>query len=156
MGIHNLDRQHLAYHQACIGRLTAESSPAWGKLTPDRLCAHLAFFIRMSLNEEGELKAVVPRPLQALLRWMFFEVFTSWPKGLKAPAFMTPAPQADFERERDELLAAMERFVDALDADPGRLGFSPAFGQNPLSYWVRLHGVHMNHHYRQFGLLPPA
>ena len=154
MAIPNLDRDNLDYHRACIGRLMADTTPNWGTMTPDRLCAHLAFFIRISLNEAGDLKPAVPRFLQPVLRWLFFEVITSWPKSIKSPAFMTPPAQDTFEQERDTLLAELARFTETLEQDPSRLGYSPAFGNNPLSYWARLHGVHLNHHYKQFGLLP--
>jgi len=154
MAIPNLDRENLDYHKTCIGRLQAGTAPAWGKLTPERLCAHLSYFMGLSLGDEGELKAVMPRFLQPVMRWVFFEVITTWPKGIKSPAFMAPPAQAAFEEERDRLLGALERFVDEMDANPERVTFSPAFGHVPLSYWGRLHGVHLNHHYRQFGLLP--
>jgi len=150
----NLDRENLPYHRECFSRLAADTKPAWGKLTPDRLCAHLVYFMGLSLGDEGELKAVIPRPLQPVMRWLFFEVFTTWPKGIKSPDFMAPPAQAAFEAEREALFAALERFVDEMEANPDRVTYSPAFGHVPLSYWARLHGVHLHHHYRQFGLLP--
>ena len=154
MSIPNLDRANLDYHRECLGRLTADIQPAWGKLTPTRVCTHLSYFIGLSLGDEGELKAIMPRPLQPLMRWVFFELITTWPKGIKSPEFMAPASQAAFEDERDRCLTVLERFIKEMEADPDRKTFSPAFGYVPLSYWARLHGVHFHHHYRQFNLLP--
>jgi hypothetical protein len=51
------------------------------------------------------------------------------------------------------LLDAFDRFVAEAQQNPGRKTVSPVLGLTPMQYWTHALGVHLNHHYRQFGLV---
>lgn len=155
MGIRRLDEASLEFHR---GRLTAlaEDTPArWGGMDAAAMVCHLRAMVELSLGEIGAprfLSPVVGKPLG----FLFFHVFTRWPKGRKGstppvPA-LCPAPAGPFEEERARLLAAIDRFVARAAAEPRARFPHPVFGRTTLAGWARVHGVHFRHHYRQFGL----
>ena len=112
---------------------------------------HLIQLARVSLGEVHveDRSTLLTRSFVSyfIFRWI------PWPKGkLKTFQFMLPAPQGRVEEQKGRLQAAMERFVDALESDPGRETVSPLLGATTLKRWSLVHGKHMDHHFKQFGV----
>jgi len=140
---------------AFIRRLSAIDSPdqrRWGSLDPAALMRHLTCVFEISLNERPPEKLFLPMP--SFVLWhLFFVWFTQWPEGkIKAPESFMPNGDGDLEEERARCIAALHRFVDRLTTDPVQKGYSPLLGNIPLRRWARVHGVHLNHHLRQYGV----
>jgi hypothetical protein len=138
-----------------IRRLKAISTSEqrrWGALGPAALMRHLTYVFEASLGEQQAEKVFVPMP-RFVLWYLFFVWFTRWPEGkIKAPESFCPDGEGALEEERARCIAALERFVGALEARPDRKGFSPLLGNIPLRRWSRVHGVHLAHHLRQYGV----
>ena len=133
---------------ARIDRVTDASKPLWGKMTADRMLAHLVESMKMATGELPTKSKDLPIrfwPLKQLIIYVF-----PFPKG---------APTAP------ELLAGPERHVDALKtelreqvAKVGSRGSTaewpkhPAFGRLSPRAWGALAYKHINHHLRQFGV----
>lgn len=141
-------------HPVLASRVRAirpDSVRQWGQLTPDEMLAHLNRTVEMSLGEI-EVRDESNFFTRTVLRWLIFHVLP-WPKGkVKVPAVFLPKPKGTLEEERGRLLASMERFVEHLRTEPGRTTLHPSFGPLTASYWARVHGKHMDHHLRQFGV----
>ena len=147
-----LNEENVAVYRRRLEKLTAESKPQWGTLDATALMAHLTRSFEISLGQHP-----VKDASNMLTRsWIFHKVMIEWlpwPKGqIKSPDYFTPAPKEDFETERARLFAKMEEFVTYAQKRPMRVGVSPIFGPMPLKYWRKLHGIHMEHHCRQFGI----
>lgn len=129
-----------------------DTRPQWGRLTPAGVMAHLRYTLEVSLGEVNA-RDTSNFLMRTLGRILAFHVFTRWPGGVfKSPPEWTPEPDSDFEAERDKTLAAMERFVNEAGQNPTRKTISPLLGPITLDYWQRVHGIHMAHHFRQFGV----
>ena len=131
-----------------IAALTPASSPAWGRMTVDRMLAHLSQSARMALGElpvksQGK-RAFRMFPLKHLILYVF-----PFPKGAPTARELLagpPAPVEDEKRALIDLLARLGR-VPREGAGPTH----PLFG--PLSWpeWGALVYKHSDHHLRQFG-----
>ncbi|HYG78614.1 MAG TPA: DUF1569 domain-containing protein [Planctomycetota bacterium] len=64
---------------------------------------------------------------------------------------MSPAA-GEFSAEQNGLEADIRRFIELSEKEPERLGLHPMFGPQPLKKWQRMHGMHFDHHLRQFGV----
>ena len=147
----NLDRASLPALAERVRHLSAESPRQWGTLDAARMVRHLIFTLEMSLGVQKIEDKTVPVVRNAVYL-VFFCWFTTWPKGkIKGPPFITPEPKGAFAAEQAELLKRMDQFVGDLEREPMRLAVNPGLGPIPLSKWSRVHGVHMDHHLRQFG-----
>ncbi len=155
MPILDLNEKNLAYHSDRMRTLGPDQARLRGKMTPSLMLYHLRRTIDISLGKiPGVGKPVVPLGLRWLFRLVFFEWFTTWPMGkIKAPDIVVPTTAGEFEEEKRLLLAAMEEFVREAAANPARMTVNTGLGPLSLAYWRHAHGVHMNHHYRQFGLV---
>lgn len=124
----------------------------WGSLTPIGMMRHIRFIVEVSLGNE-----TVPDKstflTRTVLKYLFFHVMTNWPRGkIKAPENYTPEAEGSFTEERDALIEALTRFVGECTRNPNRVTISELLGPIPLEYWARVHGVHINHHLKQFGV----
>jgi len=118
---------------------------------------HLRATVEMSLGEldvPGYLPPVIGKPIGFLV----FHVLPRLPRGKKGSTPPIPAlcPEAvhGFDEERRLHLAALDRFVARLAADPRERTLHPILGRTTFRMWSRVHQVHSVHHYRQFGLVP--
>jgi hypothetical protein len=154
MKLHDLNTATIHRYKECVNQIQPDTSRNWGKMEPIVLLAHLRRTIELSLGEVPEVKDVSVPVVRTVLRKVFFDWFTNWPKGkLKAPPIFFAPSGDDFERERELLLVALDRFVAALDDEPDREELSPLLGPLTLRYWAHLHAVHSAHHFRQFGMI---
>lgn len=146
------ERASLPAYRARIMSLRPNSERRWGKMDATEMMAHLRRSLELSLNEIEGIEDKSNLFTRTVMRWLAFHVLP-WPKGkLKSPPMFFPEFHETFETEREKLLEAMERFIDELEADPEQTGLSPFFGPVTLHYYRRMHGKHMDHHLRQFGV----
>jgi hypothetical protein len=135
-----------------IGRRIASLTPAspalWGRMTVDRMLAHLC---QSALMAMGEL-AVKPRGKRA------FEVFPlkhlilyvlPFPKGAPTAPELLTGPPAPLEDEKRTLVDLLVRLGRGPREGPGST--HPLFGPLSRSEWGALVYKHSDHHLRQFG-----
>lgn len=152
MALARLTLENLPRFEARIVKLTADTKPAWGALSPAELMVHFRSVIEMSL-EEKQFEDRSTWFSRNIMRVVAFHIMPSWPKGkIKAPAEFTPEARASFEDERNAFLAAMRRFVEAAAANPNRTTRHSLFGPLTLDYWTFMHARHFEHHFDQFGV----
>ncbi len=149
----DLNRENLGYFSETLGQIDPDVSPEWGQMDCLTLMRHLRRAIEVSLEEVKAEDKSIPG-VRWLLKKLFFEWMTNWPKGkIKASPIFIAQAERSFHEERDLLLDALQRFVDELERNPARKTINPFLGPIPISYWSHIHGRHYRHHFRQFGVL---
>jgi len=135
-----------------IEKLNAETPRKWGALDCIGVLRHMRLILEVSLAEK-EVPDMSSLFLKTVGRVVAFHTPLPWPKGkIKVPKEYTPAPEGDFDTEKAQLLEAVGRFLEAAEAEPGKKTIHPGFGLVTLDYWRHVHGKHMDHHFRQFGV----
>jgi hypothetical protein len=131
-----------------IASLTPASSPRWGRMTVDRMLAHLSQSARMALGElpvrpRGK-RAFQVFPLKHLILYVL-----PFPKGAPTAPELLAASPATVEDEKRALLALVARLgrEPAEGAGPAH----PLFGPLSREEWGTLAYKHSDHHLRQFG-----
>jgi hypothetical protein len=121
-------------------------------MSVEQMLKHLRNAFEVSLGEKTLPDESTPI-LRSIIFFVIAHVMTTWPGGrIKAPDYWTPPAEYDFERERKELLGAMDRFLAAYESGPDKVGVHPILGPLTMRKWSQLMGVHMHHHMRQFGV----
>lgn len=148
----NLNSESAAAFEARVAQIQSDDQRQWGKMSSEEMLRHLIFMLELSLGEQEGKK--LPLPMPGFLMWvLFFNWFTNWPKAkFDAPPDFFPPSENDLEAARTTCSEAINRFVQQLESTPEQTGFSPLLGHIPLRKWARVHGVHMDHHLRQFGV----
>lgn len=135
-----------------VGRLTAESTPLWGRMTVGGMLCHLTDAFRSCMGELP-VRDYSSFRMRTLYRWIALTLPLPFPKGVPTAAEFDQDREGtrpeEFEADRDRLVETATRFVDALDPDQWR---HPAFGPLTRGEWGRWGWRHMDHHLRQFGV----
>jgi Protein of unknown function (DUF1569) len=136
-----------------ILRLNSESERQWGHMTLSQTLAHCTSGIQMAMGSIKPKRASFPA---SLIGPLIKPLVLSDDKPMRrnspsSPELFSPNPtQCDFERERAELIAAVDTF-----ASRGAMGCSqhphPFFGRLKPQEWAILMYKHLDHHLRQFG-----
>jgi hypothetical protein len=136
-----------------IMRLHPESERQWGSMTLVQTMAHCTSGIQMAMGNINPKRASFPANVIGLLiKPVVFG--DDKPIRRNAPSapelFTADLKQCDFERERAQLMAAVDSF-----ATKGAAGCSqhphPFFGPLKPQQWAILMYKHLDHHLRQFG-----
>ncbi|GMV98977.1 MAG: hypothetical protein AMXMBFR84_01170 [Candidatus Hydrogenedentota bacterium] len=157
MSVRPLTRDSLPYFHDALNRLAPETARQWGQLTAIQMVCHLRRTFEISLGEinDPQLRDMSYPVLRSVIYWFFFVQFTNWPKGkIKAPEVFTPEAEGSLETERRILFECIDRFVAEHTDHPDRRTLTPLLGYITLRRWSQVHGVHLHHHLRQFGLIP--
>jgi hypothetical protein len=130
-----------------IDRLTAESTPAWGRMNVSQMLTHITDALRMALGEihvkDKHIPLVRHFPFKQLALYV-----VPFPKGSPtAPELLARVPES-FEAERVQC----KSFVSRFDPTNGalRLAPHPIFGPMTPHQMGTLVYKHIDHHLRQF------
>ena len=143
------DEAEIVRRLASIG---PSSRRRWGTMTVDQMICHLndAFRVALGCKSARPVKNQYNGPL---MRWFALWLPLPWPHGVptvpECDGNLGGTPPADFERDKRELLALLERFA----ARPNEVAQQahPFFGQMTEKEWMRWGYLHADHHLRQFG-----
>ena len=151
----SLTAENLARYKHRINRLQPESKPRWGRMDSITLVCHLRRALQISIGEVESPDRSLPG-LRKVILVLLFHVYTIWPPSrLRLPDYWLPPPEHSFLVEKDLLLKALDRFVETLEEEPDRMAVHTLLGPLMLRTWSHVHGVHFNHHFRQFRLVHP-
>jgi hypothetical protein len=138
---------------ARLGRVSGASERRWGQMNAGQMLCHLADSYRVAL---GEKKASSATGLlqRTVVKWIALHTTLQWPKGMptrpEVKQGVGGTNPADFEADRAELIALVERFQanrQACENTPHHF-----FGKMNYHDWMRWGYLHADHHLRQFGV----
>ena len=127
-------------------RSLSEGAPArWGRMSAAQMLWHCNQVLSTSLGEITVVRRSPPFPVP-LLKVMLFHM--PWPHGAPTAPEYQAGPPREFEFERAQCLALMDRFT-AHKMDDGP--WPPAvFGPLTGREWSCLQARHLDHHLTQF------
>jgi uncharacterized protein DUF1569 len=136
-----------------LGLAGIDSRRRWGKMTAHQMVCHLGDSFRGVIGE----KALAGKPAtftQGLMKWGALYVPLRWPHGIKTMPEMDQeiggTRPVEFDGDVRELRRLLERFT----RQPRDFSWRPhpIFGEMTEKDWMRWGYLHMDHHFRQFGV----
>lgn len=137
-----------------VMRLHPESERRWGSMTVAQTLAHCTSGIQMAMGVINPRRASFPANAFGLLikPLVFGDDKPMRRNSPSAPELFAADPaQCDFERERTQLIAAIDDFATKGPACCSRRPH-PFFGPLKPRQWAILMYKHIDHHLRQFGV----
>ena len=135
-----------------ISRLTPESTARWGKMSVGQMLCHCNDGCLMSLGRRpvGDTSNFLSRTVLKFLILNLLPMPKGAPTAGELDQMKNGTPPADFERDRDALLASLAEAAAMADDSPAIP--HPFFGPMSRAQWGKLGYKHMDHHLRQFGV----
>ena len=147
----DLDSATVSEFERRLRAIAPTATRKWGTMSLAQMLAHLRITLEVSL-EKRDTKDESRAWLLPVLWVLLFELWTDWPKGkIKASRQFLDDSAEDVERERALVFESMRGFVIHAESYPERLVLEPMLGRVSLKKWRRIHGIHIDYHFRQFG-----
>lgn len=133
--------------------LTPQMPRRWGRMTAHQMLCHLNDAFKLYMGEISAAPPGFPYPSK-LLKWICLWVPVTWPKGFRtvpeADQEQGGTRPVDFQKDASEFRALLNRFAERPDdfAWPAH----PYLGEMSRKEWMRLCYLHIDHHFRQFGV----
>lgn len=146
-----LNRENWPVFQQRLRQLQPQSRAQWGTLTPAKMMAHLTYFFEIALGKY-DVKDESTFFSRNVVLFLLLYVLPAFPKNVKAPDYVTPEPDSEIEAEREKFERLAQAFIDLAEKEPNRMIVHMFFGPMTMKTSSRLQGLHMNHHFKQFGI----
>ncbi len=128
----------------------------WGKMSVQHMVEHCAGIFVLSTKPGHDLAPFIP-PEYVTKRLDWLRSDKPFRENTKAPILPDeplPLRFANLEEAKEKFLQGMDRFFAFYTASPDQLVVHPVFGPLGVEDWEQFHYKHLQHHFRQFGLLP--
>ena len=142
--------------QECLQQLTVDMKPNWGIMTPQHMLEHLEYTYRIASGEIQDFEIATPEKILEKVHHSLYN-YNPFPKGSDFPLLKKDelAPL-----EHSNLAAAIVKFNEArgdylnyFKENPEAKLSNIVFGELNKYEWYLLERKHLNHHFKQFGLI---
>ncbi|MDB2656657.1 DUF1569 domain-containing protein [Crocinitomicaceae bacterium] len=146
---------NLANALAHFNKLTTETKPLWGTMSPIGMIEHITDSLHLAQGKfEGVRLGIPEDKVERALKFLHSE--HPMPKNFKAP--FGAADEDNRNKTLDEAIQEFEAhwpdFENHFKDNPGIRHIHPSFGNLNYEEWLRVHSKHLTHHFQQFGLIP--
>lgn len=144
------DRQEIVER---LGRVHLDSTRRWGKMSAHQMLCHLADSFRGVMGEKP-LSTMKGLPGRGWIKWVALYSRVPWMHGMKTMPEMDQqiggTRPTGFEADRQELRELLDKFT----RQPRDFAWvrHPVFLEMTDDDWMRWGYLHMDHHFRQFGV----
>ncbi len=138
-----------------LNRLHADVKPAWGIMTAQHMVEHLEHFCQLSLGQI-QLEMVTPEKYLEKYQESLWN-YLPMPKDFTQPFYKNDRPEdlrfKDLDTAKTAFLDAFDKVEELFKSEPNVKIFNPVFGYLDEEMYYLLNRKHLNHHFKQFGLI---
>lgn len=138
-----------------LARLREDSQAKWGLMGPQHMAEHLIFHFRTAL---GRLPVEVKTPEDKIEKyqeglWNYQFMPRDFKHPLLDPEKPAPLEFSDLSEAKKQLLCIWDEYQSWFKSNPDLETPNAVFGMLDKFHWDLLGRKHLDHHFRQFGLL---
>lgn len=143
----------LVYLLGKLEALDTDTTPSWGKMSPQRMVEHLCDALYMSCGI-GEFELEVPEDRIEKMQ-LFLQSDKPMAQNIQVSFAKedTPVRNENMELALDEFATAFVDYLEHFDEKPSFTALHPYYGELDVEKWNLLHTKHFAHHFKQFGLI---
>ncbi len=142
--------------QEILNKLTENSKPEWGILTPQHLLEHLEEGYKILSGAIQDFEIATPEKILDKVRNSLYN-YDKFPKGSTFPTMkkgeVEDLVHPDFDTAKVKFLEAREAYKTFFNENPEAVLKNMVFGELNKYESYLLERKHLNHHFEQFGIL---
>ena len=139
-----------------LSKLTEDTKPVWGNMSPQHMVEHLEYSTRISSGEVQDFEFSTPEKILEKVHNTLYN-YKPMPRNHAAPEVLEKELQElkhdSLETAKQKLLEAYDDFEAYFKENPEAILKNIVFGGLNRYEWNLFHRKHMNHHFEQFGLI---
>src|SRR5690606_35023970 len=140
----------------CLSKLTSDSKPKWGIMTPQHMLEHLEYTYKIASGEIQNFEVATPEKILEKVHASLYN-YEKFPRNTKFPSIekdkLEPLIHADLETAKQKFLEQRAKYLAYFKAHPEAKLKNMVFGELNKYESYLLERKHLNHHFEQFGLL---
>ncbi len=132
-----------------LEKLSPASQAQWGKMDAAQMLAHVTAFLELGMSDRKARQTLMGRIFGANVKR---QILTKGvPQNLPTIPSIKISDTRQFQKEKEGLERKLEKFFKGGE---GGITTQPHdfFGRLTPNEWARLQYLHMDHHFRQFGV----
>jgi hypothetical protein len=134
-----------------VANLTPESRRQWGTMNAAQAVAHLTAGMELALGDRKPPRMLIGRLIGGIIKPKVLGDDAPMRRNSPTVSGLVVLDERDLEKERERLLAVIDRFAEAGPAGCTAYPHS-FFGRLTPEEWAVLVYKHLDHHLRQFGV----
>ncbi|WP_228852431.1 phenylacetic acid degradation bifunctional protein PaaZ [Aegicerativicinus sediminis] len=139
-----------------LDKLTEDSKPKWGNLTPQLMLEHLEYTYRISSGEIQDFEIATPEKILEKVHATLYN-YEKMPQKYEFPlnekSEITNAKHSDLMTAKTKMLEARQDYLNFFKNNPDAELKNAVFGYLNRFEWYLMERKHLNHHFEQFGLI---
>jgi oxepin-CoA hydrolase/3-oxo-5,6-dehydrosuberyl-CoA semialdehyde dehydrogenase len=140
----------------CLSKLTEDSKPQWGGLTPQHMVEHLEYTYRIASGEIQDFEIATSEKILEKVHETLYN-YDKMPREydfpLREKSKMTELKHPDLTIAKLKLVEAREEYLQYFKENPDAKTKNVVFGELNKFEWYLMERKHLNHHFEQFNLL---
>nr|MCH9660984.1 phenylacetic acid degradation bifunctional protein PaaZ [Bacteroidota bacterium] len=140
----------------CLSRLTENSKPNWGSMTPQHMIEHLEYTYRIASGEIQDFDIATPEKILEKVHATLYN-YNKMPKEYDFPladrSKITELKHLDLANAKEKLLEARDEYLQYFKENPNATTNNVVFGVLNKFEWYLMERKHLNHHFEQFNLI---
>ncbi len=142
--------------QSCLHKLSEESKPQWGIMTPQHMLEHLEYTYKIAGGEIQDFEIATPEKYLDITHDSLYN-FKKFPQNSKFPTLekdtLAPLVHADLQTAKDKFLEQRFKYLAFFKENPDAVLKNLVFGELNKYESYLLERKHLNHHFEQFNLI---
>lgn len=139
-----------------LSKLTKDTKPKWGNLTPQHMIEHLEYTYRIASGEIQDFEIVTPEKILEKVKNTLYN-YEKMPREHMFPlakeSRITELKYSNLEEAINKLNEARDSYLEYFKENPNAITKNVVFGELNRYEWYLLERKHLNHHFEQFGLI---
>ena len=141
---------------SCINAITEKSKAKWGRLTPQHMIEHLEFTYRIASGEYQDFEIATPEKILEKVQDTLYD-YDPFPEEVDFPLHkkgeLEDLRHTNLDTAKKMLLEAREEYLTYFKENPESVTKNAVFGEINKYEWYLLERKHLNHHFKQFGII---
>ncbi|MDG1269904.1 MAG: phenylacetic acid degradation bifunctional protein PaaZ [Ulvibacter sp.] len=141
---------------SCLAKLTEQSKPKWGIMTPQHMVEHLEYTYKIASGELQDFEITTPEKYLEKLQDSLYN-YEKFPTNSNFPHLekdtLGSLIHPDLETAITKFIQQRDRYLDFFTQNPDAVLKNLVFGELNKYQWYLLERKHLNHHFEQFNLL---
>lgn len=139
-----------------LDKLTKDTKPVWGTMTPQHMVEHLEFTFKIASGENQDFEVSTPENILEKVHDSLYN-HKQMPRNFDAPSFLEKdiekLQHSNLSEAKQKLFESYDKFVAYFHENPESTIKNVVFGHLNKFEWDLFQTKHINHHFEQFGLL---
>jgi len=140
----------------CLSKLTADTKPKWGIMTPQHMVEHLEYTYKIASGEIQDFEIATPEKILEKVYASLYN-YEKFPKNSSFPLLekdkLEELKHPDLQTAIEKFKEQREKYIEFFKENPEAKLKNIVFGELNRYEWYLLERKHLNHHFEQFGLI---